>query len=79
MAVTYGGGGIPVYWLVNIPDRQLEVYTEPSGPFAPIGYRRCAVLRPGDHVPLIIDGIVKAQVPVNDLFPPLQAMSREQS
>ena len=49
MTVTYGGGGIPVYWLVNIPDRQLEVYTEPSGPSAPIGYRRCTVphRRPG--------------------------------
>ena len=27
LAATYVGGGIPVYWLVNIPDRHLEVYT----------------------------------------------------
>ncbi|MGC8642732.1 MAG: Uma2 family endonuclease [Isosphaeraceae bacterium] len=71
MAVTYGGASIPVYWLINIPNRQLEVYTEPSGPSPPIGYRRCTVLRPGDHVPLLIDGNVTAQIPVADLLPPL--------
>ncbi len=75
MVVTYGGGGIPVYWLVNIPERQLEVYTEPSGSSAPIGYRRCTVLRPTDQVSLIIDGQVVAQIPVADLLPPSQPMS----
>jgi Uma2 family endonuclease len=72
MAVTYGGGGIPVYWLVNIPDRQLEIYTEPSGPSAPIGYRRCTVLHPGDQAPVVIEGTVVAQIPVADLLPPLE-------
>ena len=31
MAVTYGGGGIPVYWLVNIPTVSSSLH-EPSGP-----------------------------------------------
>ncbi len=75
MAVTYGGGGIPVYWLVNIPERQLEVYTEPSGPSAPIGYRRCAVLGPADQAPLIIEGHVVAQIPVANLLPPPEPTS----
>jgi Uma2 family endonuclease len=76
MAVTYGGGGIPVYWLVNIPDRQLEVYTEPSGPSSPIGYRRCTVLRSSDQVPLIIDGQAVAQIRVSDLLPPPDPLPR---
>lgn len=71
MALTYGGGGIPVYWLLNLPDRQLEVYTEPSGPSQPLGYRRCAVLHPGDLAALVLDGSAVAQLPVADLFPPL--------
>ena len=75
MAVTYGGGGIPVYWLVNIPDCQLEVYTEPSGPSTPIGYRRCTVLHPGDHVPLIVEGKVVSSIPVSDLLPPRMPVS----
>ena len=43
--MTYGGGGIPVYWIVNIRERQLDVYTEPSGESTPTGYRRCEVLQ----------------------------------
>jgi Uma2 family endonuclease len=73
IAITYGGGGIPVYWLVNIPDRQLEIYTQPSGPSAPIGYRHCSVLRPGEVAPLLIAGNVVAEIPVDDLLPPLDS------
>jgi len=27
LARVYGGGGIPAYWIVNVPSRRLEVYT----------------------------------------------------
>ena len=29
-ADVYGGAGIPVYWIVNLIDRQVEVYTGPA-------------------------------------------------
>ena len=35
MAMTYGGGGIPVYWIVNVAGRQLEVYANPIGGAVP--------------------------------------------
>ena len=72
MALTYGGGRIPFYWLLNIPDRQVEVYSQPSGSAGPIGYRRCEVLRPGELIPLILDGREVARIPVEELFPPVQ-------
>jgi Uma2 family endonuclease len=72
MQLTYGGGGIPACWLVNIPDRQLEVYTEPSGPSTPAGYRRCTVLRPGDHVTFLLDGQSSQPIAVADLLPPAE-------
>jgi Uma2 family endonuclease len=72
MGMTYGGGSIPVYWLVNLRDRQLEVYTEPSGPSPPVGYRRCEVLLPGDHVPLLIEGREVARIAVAYLLPPAE-------
>jgi Uma2 family endonuclease len=75
MALTYGGGNVPVYWLVNIAARQLEVYTEPSWPSSPLGYRRCSVFHPGDQVALMIDGKEAALVRVADLFPPLATTS----
>ena len=27
---TYAGGGIPVYWIINLVDRQVEVYSGPA-------------------------------------------------
>ena len=30
MVGIYGPGGIPVYWIVNLVDRQVEVYTGPA-------------------------------------------------
>ena len=72
MTATYGGGSIPVYWLVNIPERQLEVYTEPSGPASPAGYRRCQILLPGQDVPLLIEGREVARIAVADLLPPVE-------
>jgi len=69
MAMTYGGGGIPVYWLVNVRDGQLEVYTEPSGPSPPVGYRRCAVFHPGHDVPVVLNGREVARIAAADLLP----------
>jgi Uma2 family endonuclease len=69
LAITYGAASIPVYWIINIPDRQIELYTEPSGPTPPLGYRRIIVLRPGDDIPLVIDGREIARIPVAELLP----------
>ena len=33
MVRVYGPAGIPVYWIVNLVDRQVEVYSGP-GPMA---------------------------------------------
>jgi Uma2 family endonuclease len=42
----YAAAGIPEYWIVNLPDRALEVYREPLGS----DYRSRLVLRPDDIV-----------------------------
>src|SRR5208337_2297713 len=54
----YGMAGIPIYWIVNLTDWQLEVYSEPSG------YRRCRTLGPDDRADLIIEGKVIGQIAV---------------
>jgi Uma2 family endonuclease len=61
LAATYGGAGIPLYWLINIPDRQLEVYT--PGATAPV------ILAESDVVELVIAGQVVGRIPVADLLP----------
>ena len=42
MADIYAAGGIPVYWIVNVDDGQVEVYSDPG----PSGYRSHEVLAP---------------------------------
>ncbi len=62
---AYAGGGIPVYWIVNLVDRQVEVYSDPG----PDGYRTREVFAPGMNVPIVIDGTVIGHVAVNDILP----------
>lgn len=65
----YAHAGIVCYWIVNLVDRQVEVYTDPTGPDADPRFRQQQDYRPGDAVPLVIDGSGVGRVAVNDLLP----------
>ena len=66
MAVPYGGGGIPVFWIVNIPGRQLEVYANPAGG----AYPAPTILAEKESVDLRQPGVrLSAGSPVADLLP----------
>ena len=69
MSRIYGGGGVTLYWIVNLVDQQIEVYSGPSGSSEPVGYRHCEVYCPGQAVPLVIEGAEVARIPVADLLP----------
>jgi Uma2 family endonuclease len=62
---VYGPAGIPVYWIVNLIDRQVEVFTGPG----PGGYASCAVFRPGDAIPVEIAGRQLGAIAVDDILP----------
>jgi Uma2 family endonuclease len=62
---VYGPAGLPVYWIVNLVDRQVEVYTDPG----PGGYRSCTVFPPGQAVPVVIDGQQIGEIAVDDVLP----------
>jgi len=65
----YARAGIAVYWLINLPDRRCEVYTDPSGVAGEPDYRQRQDYGPTDAVPLIIDGQQVGAVSVADLLP----------
>jgi Uma2 family endonuclease len=65
----YARAGLAVYWIVNITDRQVEVYEQPSGPSGSPVYGTLHTYRPGDTVPFVLDGQTVAQLPVTDLLP----------
>ncbi len=64
LALTYGGAHIPAYWIINVIDRQIEVYSGPvEGAYPP----RVIVPESG-LVDLVIDGQVVAQIPAAELL-----------
>jgi Uma2 family endonuclease len=65
----YARGGIPCYWIVNLVDRRIEVFTQPSGPAAVPAYNAFQIYQPGDTVPLVLDGNTVATIPADDLLP----------
>ena len=69
MSRVYGGAGIPTYWIVNVVEGQIEVYSSPSGPSEPVGYRHCEVYARGREVPLVIAGADVGSISVADLLP----------
>jgi Uma2 family endonuclease len=65
----YARAGFPVYWVVNLPEAQVEVYTDPSGPTAAPAYRRRQDYGAADTVPFVLDGREVGRIPVRELLP----------
>ncbi len=61
---NYARARIPIYWIVNLIDRQIEVYTEPSVD----GYGRQQVYKPGEDMPVVLDGALVGRIAVSDIF-----------
>jgi Uma2 family endonuclease len=64
----YARAGLPIYWIVNLVDSQVEVYTLPSGPTANPGYAQRIDRGPGEDVEVCLDGQVVARIAVADIF-----------
>jgi Uma2 family endonuclease len=64
-ADIYGRAGIPVYWLINLIDRQVEVYSKPG----PSGYQSLEVFVPPHALTVMIDGVEVGEIPVAEILP----------
>lgn len=65
----YAAARIPVYWIVNVADRQIEVYTDPTGPNIRPAYRNRHDYRVGETIPVAVFDQIFAPIVVADLFP----------
>lgn len=65
----YARNRIPVYWIVNLIDNQVEVYTDPTGPAEAPDYRQRRDYGVLDEIPLVIDGVEVVRFPVRELLP----------
>jgi Uma2 family endonuclease len=65
MNKVYARAGIPVYWIINLVDRQVEVYTQPSND----GYRSREDFAWDQDVPVVIEGREVGRIAVSDIVP----------
>jgi Uma2 family endonuclease len=62
---AYARGGIPVYWIVNLIDERIEVYTDPAAG----AYRTRRDFARGSEAPVTLGGIELGRLRVDDLLP----------
>ena len=63
--LAYARGGIPYYWIVNLVDRQVEVYSDPVQG----GYQSSEIFKVGQDIGVLIDGVEHARIAVADILP----------
>ena len=62
---AYARIGIPIYWIVNLVELRVEVYTDPADG----GYRAREDHPRGSQVQVILDGVERGRLAVDDLLP----------
>lgn len=65
----YARAEVPVYWIVNLKDREIEVYAEPTGPGKSPTYKATQQVGPDGEIAVVIDGREVGRLKVKDLLP----------
>ncbi|QEL14701.1 Uma2 family endonuclease [Limnoglobus roseus] len=66
---AYAANNVSLYWIVNLVDNRVEVYSQPSGPTAVPSFGSVQTYAPGQSVPLTLDGTAVATIAVADVLP----------
>jgi Uma2 family endonuclease len=61
---SYAAAGIPIYWIVDLVGRSVEVYTEPNHDQAHPAYNHVRVFHEHESAPLVLFGKEIGQIPV---------------
>ena len=64
----YAQARIGIYWIVNLVDRQIEVYTLPRAGRLPT-YRNRTDFQPGETVPVVLGGEEIGVIAVDEILP----------
>jgi Uma2 family endonuclease len=65
----YAGFRIPVYWIVDLNRRIVEVRVQPFGKGTQASYARCDIYQEQDHVPVVLAGIEVGRIAAARLLP----------
>jgi Uma2 family endonuclease len=67
--VIYARSGIVAYWVIDVANGAVHVFTNPSGPTTAPEYANHAVIRPPAAVPLMLDGVAVGPISAAELLP----------
>lgn len=67
-ARIYARAAIPVYWVVNVIDKVIEVYTQPTGESENPEYGKREDYPLGTSVPVVLDGTSVGTISVTDVM-----------
>ncbi len=65
----YAQAGIPSYWIVNLVEGRIEVYTDPSGPTGEPDYRQHRTYGKSEEVPLVVDRRELGRIAASAMLP----------
>lgn len=65
----YARAGIPVYWIVNLIDQQIEIYSQPTGASKRPDYHIRQDYLQADELPVVVDGREIGRLAVKELLP----------
>jgi Uma2 family endonuclease len=65
----YAKARISIYWIVNLVESQVEVYTRPGGTGQRAAYQHHEVYGLDQSVPLVVDGKKMGSIPVRTVLP----------
>jgi len=68
MLQLYAGAKVAVYWIVNLNERRVEVYTQPRGGKSPT-YKQQTNYGVDDEVSVMVAGKEIGRIPVKELLP----------
>ena len=67
-SLVYARAQIQGYWIINLIDSRIEVFTDPKGGKSP-SYRKQGDYSADQSVPFVLDGREIASIPVRELLP----------
>jgi len=65
----YAASGVPVYWILDVSRKRLEIHTEPTGQGEQAGYAQTTIIGPDDEVPLVLDGREVGRFRLREIMP----------
>jgi Uma2 family endonuclease len=65
----YARAGIRIYWIINLLENQIEVYTGPTGEAEEPDYQRRQDYFPDDEIPVVIEGREVGRLAAREVLP----------